>query len=74
MNNKKDRRYNNPRDLGRDGITRMVNRDRALRARGIHGEEAEQQRSVLPEESVVPSLLARIRGQSGPAQSSKDPA
>lgn len=52
------------RDLGRDGITRMVDRDRALRARGLGGAEEEKTSSAtLREDEVLPYLIARIRGQ-----------
>lgn len=51
--------------LGRDGITVMVNHDRALRAREISrpGEAVRDQAA-----GELPDLLARVRGRRGAAR------
>lgn len=49
-----------PKSLGRDGISIMVNHDRALRAREVsQPSEADQQQA----REALPSLLDRLAGR-----------
>jgi hypothetical protein len=49
-----------PRDFGRDGVSGLVNLDRALRARDVSRPDAEDEQEAL---EVLQELLARVDGR-----------
>ena len=49
-----------PRDFGRDGVSGLVDHDRAMRARDVSRPSAEQ---VVDAEQAVARLLARTNGR-----------
>lgn len=51
------------RELGRDGITKMVDYDRALRARELNLPEPERRIKILKPNQVIASLVARMNGR-----------
>jgi hypothetical protein len=49
-----------PRDFGRDGVSGLVNLDRALRARDVSRPDADDEREAV---EVLQELLARVDGR-----------
>ncbi len=49
-----------PRDFGRDGVSGLVDHDRAMRARDVSRPGVDQ---VIDAEQAVARLLARINGR-----------
>jgi hypothetical protein len=49
-----------PRDFGRDGVSGLVNLDRALRARDVSRPDADDEREAV---EILQELLARVDGR-----------